>query len=114
MEILVRVVDKHPVESPDYEASSQRGDVIVVCPNGHPWSPAELTNPDWRIIRAPILQAEADALLAKSQDVTVKRRREWKIDLDALPNSEKFSGQRADEIVVMARKQVTDSAVKKQ
>lgn len=113
MEILVRVVDKHPIVSMDYEASSQRGDVIAVCPNGHPWSPAELTNPDWRIIRAPILQAEADALLSKSQDATVKRRREWKINLDALSNKEKFSGARADGIISLTRKQVTDAAGKK-
>lgn len=33
----------------------KQGDVVVVVPDGHPWTEKEKTNPDWRIIRVPNL-----------------------------------------------------------
>jgi hypothetical protein len=84
VELLVRVVDK--------DGSSllgKRGDVIVCCPDGWAWSPAELTNPDWRILSVPNLpQAEADSLTAPEagdRAVNVMRKRGMSLDLDGLP-----------------------------
>lgn len=108
MEALIRVVDKGPNED-----HSKAGDVISVCPDGWQWSPAELTNPDWRIIRVPILQTQADAFLARANNPLVKRRREWAIDFSKLPNPALFSGARDTPITPLTRAQVTKAAVKK-
>ena len=62
MELLIRVTDKHPVVSTQYEEASQRGDVIASCPDGWSWSLAERNNPDWIIIRAAISEVESGAL----------------------------------------------------
>ena len=108
MEILIRVVDKGPDED-----HSKAGDVIAVCPDGWQWSAAELANPDWRIIRVPILQAQADAFLSRANNPLVKRRREWTIDLSRLPNPARFTGTRSQGIITMTRAQVVAAAVKK-
>lgn len=86
MEFLIRVVDKGPGKD-----QSKRGDVIAACPDGHPWSNAERTNPEWRIVRAPVVPSVGGALL--SQAPTSKaiprsqpiRRRDWRFDCDRLP-----------------------------
>lgn len=62
MELLIRVVGKHPIISPLAEAASQRGDVIAAVADGWAWSDAERSNPDWIIISANITEIEADAL----------------------------------------------------
>lgn len=108
MEVLIRVVDKGPNED-----HSKAGDVISVCPDGWQWSSAELTNPDWRIIRVPILQTQADAFLARANDPLVKRRREWTIDLNRLPNPSRFTGVRSQGIIALTRAQVVTAASKK-
>ena len=107
MEILIRVVDKGIAED-----CSKAGDVVSVCPDGWAWSFAELTNPEWRIVRTPILQVSADAFLAKSTLLTVKRRREWKLDFALTSNPALFSGARGATIV-LSRAQVVAAAVKK-
>lgn len=108
MEALIRVVDKGVAED-----CSKAGDVISICPDGWAWSPAELSNPDWRIVRVNILQAQADAFLSKSKNVAVKRRREWTIDFSKLPNPALFAGDRTQEIITLTRGQVVAAAVKK-
>lgn len=53
-DILFRIRDK--VNATDAEANElcfKRGDVIAICPTPWAWSTAELTNPDWRILRVP-------------------------------------------------------------
>lgn len=108
MEALIRVADKGVGED-----CSKAGDVISICPDGWPWSPAELSNPDWRIVRVNILQAQADAFLAKSNNANVKRRREWMIDFSLLPNPALFAGDRTQAIITLTRAQVVAAAVKK-
>lgn len=96
MELLVRVVDKNG--SP---LLGKRGHVIAACPDGWPWSPAELLNLDWRILSVPNLpQAEADSLLAPEagdRAVNVLRKRGLVLDLDGLPAGlkAKLDGDRA-------------------
>lgn len=108
MEALIRVVDKGPGED-----HSKAGDVIAVCPDGWQWSSAELTNPDWRIIRVPLLQTQADAFLARANNPLVKRRREWTIDFGKMPKPALFKGARTQPIIQLTRAQVVAAASKK-
>lgn len=108
MEALIRIVDKGTAED-----CSKAGDVIAICPDGWAWSTAELTNPDWRIVRANVLQSQADALLSQSNNASVRRRREWSIDFSKLPNPALFSGARGQGIITLTRGQVVAAAVKK-
>ena len=108
MEALIRVVDKGEAED-----CSKAGDVISICPDGWQWSPAELSNPDWRIVRVNILQTQADAFLSRANNPLVKRRREWTIDFSKLPNPSLFAGDRTQAIITLTRAQVVAAAVKK-
>lgn len=108
MEALIRVVDKGVAED-----CSKAGDVIAICTDGWPWSSAELTNLDWRIVRVNILQAQADAFMSRSNNPLVKRRREWTIDFSKLPNPALFAGDRTQAIITLTRAQVVAAAVKK-
>ena len=107
MELLISFVDKS-----DHVGSTKRGDVIEICPDGWGWSDAELTHPDWRIIRSPITQSMAN-ILKKSFDhevvLTVKRYREWHINLDILdPSIFHRSG-----IIELSKYKLTQAVVKK-
>lgn len=84
MELLIRVTDKHPVVSTQYEEASQRGDVIASCPDGWAWSAAERNNPDWIIIRAAITEVESGALLEGYRPGEPKYRRRLGINPDGL------------------------------
>lgn len=108
MEALIRVVDKGVAED-----CSKAGDVIAICPDGWAWSPAERTNPDWRIVKVNILQSQADAFLSRANNPLVKRRREWTIDFSRLPNPALFAGERTQAVITLTRGQVVAAAVKK-
>lgn len=108
MEALIRVVDKGPNED-----HSKAGDVIAICPDGWAWGTQELVNPDWRIIRVPILKAQADAFLSRANNPLVKRRREWMIDFSKLPSPALFVGDRMPGVITLTRAQVVTAAVKK-
>lgn len=90
-ELLVRVVDKVNRDDPYLDAKClKRGDVVCVCPDGWKWSPAELKNPDWRVLHMPGLSVEkAEVFLGPEIDEDPKnpskmlRRRAFKIDLDS-------------------------------
>jgi hypothetical protein len=58
-EVLLRVVDK-----PGLERERPAGYVVHVAPNGWAWTPAELTNPDWQIVRVNpnLVDSEVEAL----------------------------------------------------
>lgn len=109
-ELLIRVVDKVNDDPEKNAQCSKAGDVIVVCPDGWPWSAAERTEPFWRVVRVPLLQTEIEAALAEDhQSGKLVRRRRWKIDLAALPNAARFSGVRQDEIIELTRQQVASA-----
>ena len=108
MEALIRIVDKGVAED-----CSKAGDVISICPDFWAWSAAELTNPDWRIVRVPILASDVDTMLAKSVISTVKRRREYSVVFSLLPNPALFSGARTQAIISLTRNQVAAAVVKK-
>jgi|ERR1035437_2281045 hypothetical protein len=66
MELLVWLNDKKLDDADigtDLDFSSyKQGDVICVMPDGWGWTDSERNNPDWVIIRSPIVQSLADAL----------------------------------------------------
>lgn len=82
-EILLRIIDSGP-DAPH----SKRGDAIAICPDGWNWSPRELSNPDWRIVRVVGLSesVELDLITPEPQvdsaDLAPKLFRLWKVDVD--------------------------------
>lgn len=92
MEAIFFVVDR-VAEDPYVDAMAyKRGDVIVVKPDGWPWSEAELTNPDWRIIKFPAVTVEqAASFLAPEVETDprnpnrMRQRRGFRLDLDGMP-----------------------------
>jgi len=85
-ELLVRVVDKVNAKDPDKDARClKRGDVVVICEDGHQWSKRELANPSWRVIKLPgTNRREVQHLMY--QEVGADRRvgmsRAFKVDVD--------------------------------
>lgn len=82
-EVLIRVTDKG-VDPDAYKDAmiSKRGDVIVIVPDGHPWSAAELSAPFWRIVKIPGLP-ESELAYLSSQPANMKRRRGFGLNLDS-------------------------------
>ncbi len=67
-ELLVRLVDK-PI-SGDAALDCQRtarGDVIVVMPDGHDWTPRERQAPHWVIVKVPDMSMEEGRALAAGE-----------------------------------------------
>jgi hypothetical protein len=64
----------------------QRGDVIVIVPDGHPWSEIERTKADWRIVSIPGVDPEAlTSLVTPEQPTRVDwQKRLVRLDLDSL------------------------------
>lgn len=53
-QVLLRVKNKVNPDSPELDVKClKRGDIVTIVEDSHVWSPAELTNPDWRIIDLP-------------------------------------------------------------
>lgn len=92
-EILVRVVSKSNPSDPHRDIRlTKRGDVIVVAPDGWAWSPAEKTNPDWRIVKLPnvgVNVASAYTSDYPGDDLTMpyrpRRAKFLDVDLASLP-----------------------------
>jgi len=51
----------------------QRGDIIVIMPDGHPWSKTERETPEWRILQVPG-DPESFASLVRAEENT---RADW-------------------------------------
>lgn len=108
MELLLRVVNKSAAED-----APKAGDVISCCSDGWAWSTAELNDDVWRIVRVSLLDVERDALLSRAQDETVKRRREYRVDLSRLPDPELYVGARTQAIIDVVRGRFVSATVKK-
>lgn len=104
MELLIRVVDKLP-RSADRDTDNgrtKRGDVIAICPDGHPWGIEERTNPEWRLVRSvDLLDNDRGNWLSPEvlqAGVTYRpRKRGWYIDIDSMSavNRNRFAAARA-------------------
>lgn len=85
MELFIRVVDKIVSDPMQSARLTHRGDVIVVMPDGHDWTPSERTHQDYRILRIAAVKAEAEAMLAAEPGDEKNRmlqRRAFKLNLD--------------------------------
>jgi hypothetical protein len=94
-ELLVRWRSKHSDDLYRDVQLTKRGDVIEACEDGHDWTPAELTNPDWRILKVPGLTwNEANALKSSEDgDPTTNKmlqRRGFYIDVSSLTLPQSF------------------------
>ena len=110
-EILVWLEDKNPNAKAGVRGIGgyHKGDVIVVCPDGWPWSEIERTHPQWAIVKAPLLDAEVEALQAQGDgDTELKEvaKRKYRLDVDAL-------GLVGGQSVTLTRRAVTDRAALK-
>lgn len=76
MELLIRTAPK---------GDREPGHVISICPDGWGWSAAERANPEWRIVRVPLLPVEADALLMPGPEGQFRAAR---IDLAGMAGDE--------------------------
>lgn len=92
MEMILFAVDRVS-DDPYMDALSyKRGDVIMAKPDGWPWSMAELTNPDWRIIKFPSIAMDQAASFVAPEAETdprnpnrMRQRRGFRLNFDALP-----------------------------
>lgn len=87
--LVVRVKDKLPKTTDPklYFGRPHRGDVIETLPDDHQFSPRELTNPEWRFLRVPLVRAEGDALQSPELNPAHTKLMTWrrlrKLDLDS-------------------------------
>lgn len=90
-QLLVRIKDK---DQPDARLAAKclkRGDVIAVKPDATAWwTPRELSNPEWMVIKADITRAMAESLLAPelppdlTREYTMLQKRAIGLNLDSL------------------------------
>jgi hypothetical protein len=107
-ELLVRVIDKVNADDPYLDAQcTKRGDVIVAVPDGWEWGRAELDDPQYSIVRVPLVPlAVGESFLGRefntnpSAPSRMLQRRAFRLDIDALPAD--TATMTADDI--MARK----------
>ncbi len=93
-ELLIRLIDKDkaPADRPDIDCQrSRRGDVITVVSDGHEWSDAERTSPEWMIVKAPGMpEHEGRAAHSGEPDDGTRKRYRWRrqffLDLDKMPS----------------------------
>ena len=94
-ELLVRVVDKTNPNDPVVDAHLlKRGDVVAVCPDGHPWSERERSAEYWQIVRvAGVSVATLLHLVAEdvSRDPGRSRRRVVSLDLDRVRSEKRLA-----------------------
>lgn len=98
-ELLVRVVDRG---DPNDDASSKRGDVIALCPDGWAWSAAELSEPFWRVIAVPGVPVDDLRDLMESpraESARPRLRRVRYLDLDRATPGQSFRGDRTFPVI---------------
>lgn len=94
-ELLVRTIDK---DQPDLYLACQclgRGDIVVVCEDGHKWSDTERNSPHWTIIEVPGASVDDFSHFMTPEPGDRKldrmlRRRPFTLDLDAFEAKHKI------------------------
>ncbi len=90
VELVVQIRNKgfNNNTKPQQVKRYDRGDVIDVLPNNTVWSIAELSHPDWRIIRVNMTMSEAQGLRSPELDPAGIKINTWKrgrkFDLDSV------------------------------
>lgn len=105
MELLLRVIDKAGYDPQVHTLMDVIGDVIIAFPDGWNWSLIERTHPEWRIVRANLLQSEVDALLVDRRAGEIMTRyRDSRIDVTLIADILQIPN-RVDEIIVLTQPQ---------
>lgn len=89
-EVLIRVRDK--VNDDPYKDCRllKRGDIVVIVPDSWAWSPEELRNPDWRILKLPnVALLAAQTFVAEEIDKSpvprkLLRRRAYALNIESI------------------------------
>lgn len=84
-EMLVRIVDKINPDPKLDLLCRKRGDVVCIMPDGHGWSEAEITNPEWTIVKFPgVSRDKLDHFIHvdRNQDGKLIRRCANSFDID--------------------------------
>lgn len=95
----------------------QAGEVMEIRPDGWEWSQAELANPNWQLISAPILNTHAATLMKPhswGERVRGTRypRKAYLLDLSLLPQQEHFkAGHRVQSRVVLQNADVVNATI---
>lgn len=90
-ELAVMIVDRS-VDDPYVDVKAYKtGDVITIQEDGWPWSAAELTNPDWRIVHLPNVSVSQAMAFVSAEPETdpqnpsrMLQRRGHRLDLTSL------------------------------
>ena len=81
-EMAVRVVDKiNNVSTTDDLQCLKRGHIVDIKPDGHPWSAAELSGAEWRIVYMPGVPVEQVDWMRQGPDDLTLGRRNTKMDV---------------------------------
>ena len=113
MEILLAVTANGPAID-----NIQAGEVITIQPDGWGWTDAELSNPNWHIISAPILPSHANTLLMAHTRIDLQvggvkyPRKAYLLNLSAMPNPTLFNGSRTQPMVVLQNSDVVAATAK--
>lgn len=90
-EALIAITDRLPSSDPNYALNYLALDIIVVCDDGWAWSEAELTNPDWRVLKVPGVSTSYAAQFSATRidQVTgrLTRLRDWCFDSAQVPTA---------------------------
>ncbi len=112
-ELLVRTMDK---DQPDPYLAGQclgRGDIVVVCPDGHKWSDEERNAKHWTIINVPGATEDdfSHFMTPEPGDIKLDRmllRRPFKLDLDAIEVMHGIDTKQAGSVAITEDKAVLD------
>ena len=88
MELWLCVRDTQTPNRKEYVNRPQKGDVVMIVPDGHPWGKEEVKHPNFVVVQLPELhRAALDDLLEPNVDKYGTRRyyRARHIDIEAVP-----------------------------
>ena len=72
MELLIHISGRINTDAVLNLKLPKIGDIVVAMPDGHDWTPLELSGPDFRVIKVPgMSQALADSLTAPEPPITL-------------------------------------------
>lgn len=112
-EFLVRIQDK--ISSDPYLDSKclKRGDVVAIQPDGWAWGLAEINNPEWRILKFPLISIKNTSPFMAPEFNTdpanpsyVLRKRAFAIDLDNPIFNQLLQDNKADNIFWLSEQEV--------
>lgn len=120
-EFLVRIQDKSNLADAYLDAKClKRGDIVTIQPDGWSWGLAEINNPEWRILKFPMISIkDSQPFMAPEFDTDpanpsyVLRRRGFAINIDNPIFKNLLEDNKADNIFWLSREEVLSLKVGK-